>query len=215
MDPCLGNRIVVLPHTVDAAELVNAAGDRVIWMLRDPRAYVHVLAHTAHPENVYLGDDLAFSLASRPGVLPPAGNAYGPRATAGIGDLFRTDGEKTSIRLPAKNYDLSEKGPHDPNGAPVNLAVRGYEMMNSPRYACEAATAVFNHIARYRAVYTNRLHMCISASLVGTEAYCYPNGTPKNKAIFDMSIKDKFPKSQFVNQISGEVVHRAATASAT
>ena len=42
--------------------------------------------------------------------------------------------------------------------------------------------------------------MCISASILGVEAYCYPGSTPKNQNIFEYSVKDKFPASHLVMQ---------------
>jgi hypothetical protein len=51
---CNPYAVVVLPHTVDAADLVEDAGPEVIWMCREMRSFAHVMTHTSHPENVYL-----------------------------------------------------------------------------------------------------------------------------------------------------------------
>ena len=63
-------------------------------------------------------------------------------------------------------------------------------------------------MAAYDTVYTNRLHMCISAGLMGVRrAYCYPGSTWKGEAMFQYSINGSFPATHFVNQTSGPVRH--------
>ena len=72
--------------------------------------------------------------------------------------------------------------------------------------ACEATRRVLRHVAAYDTVYTNRLHMCISACLTEVKhAYCYPGSTWKVESTFNYSIDGTFPAARLVSQTSGKV----------
>ena len=239
-----GNTMVVLPHTVDAASLVRDAGGEVIFMAREMRSFAHILTHTSHPQNVYLASDLALSLDDL-GVVKDALEGRGgggggggeggeeevESGSAGVGNLFREDYEKTSIELPRGNYDLSERGPlrgptfvapTDGGGGGDSGSEEFAEYADKERLdqilrfedkdtACTATRRVLRHASAYQEVYTNRLHMCIASGLVGVKrAYCYPGSTWKAEAVFEYSINGSFPAATFVNQTEGKIRHRVA-----
>jgi len=92
-----------------------------------------------------------------------------------IGVFMREDGERPAdAPIPHGNRDISREGrAHTP--------VKKF-----------LAT-----IARYETVYTNRLHVCIGATILGRRVHFFPNNYFKNKMVFDASLKPNFPSVTF------------------
>lgn len=89
--------------------------------------------------------------------------------------FFREDRESARrIPIPAGNVDLSQKGNH-------LTAVDGF----------------FEAINRYRVIHTDRLHVCVAASLLGKEVHLHPGAYFKNRAIYESSLKPFFKNTQF------------------
>ena len=53
-------------------------------------------------------------------------------------------------------------------------------------------------ISKYKVVNTNRLHGGIASSLLQKTVNLYPNSYWKNKAVYEYSLKDKYPKTKFI-----------------
>lgn len=91
------------------------------------------------------------------------------------GCFMRTDSERpTDAPVPANNNDLSLKGR-------AETPVQGF----------------IAEIARYRTVYTNRLHIGICAALLGRQVYLSGNDYYKIRAIYDASIAPNFDRVVF------------------
>jgi len=93
-------------------------------------------------------------------------------------NCFRTDKEKTGIKRPWDNLDLSK------------LFAYGIENYSLAFYS---SCKLLNFINQYSTVRTDRLHLCIAGALLGKNVKMYPNNYYKNKAVYQHSIKDKLP----------------------
>lgn len=92
-------------------------------------------------------------------------------------NCFRTDGEKTSIKIPRNNIDLSLK---------FNYGTKNEQL------AFNASYELLNMINQYDKIRTNRLHLAIAGALLGKSVELYSNSYYKCKAIYEYSIKDRF-----------------------
>lgn len=92
-----------------------------------------------------------------------------------IGVFMREDGERpTDAPVPFGNRDISREGrAHTP------------------------VKKFLTTIASYETVYTNRLHVCIGAALLGRRVHFFPNDYFKNELVFDASLKLNFPNVTF------------------
>ncbi len=101
----------------------------------------------------------------------------------GKGYFFRTDIESTQkIKIPQGNIDLSLKGTHETNVAPL-----------------------FEELSKYSEIHTDRLHISIAGCLLGREVHLYSNCYFKNRAIYQTSIKGNFPNC-FFHEITDESI---------
>ncbi len=90
-------------------------------------------------------------------------------------NAFRTDGEKTTISLPADNVDVSEVFAL---GTETEVTIK------------EGASRFLNYINQFEVVNTNRLHVAISATLLGKSVNFYPNNYFKCQAVYDYSLSN-------------------------
>jgi exopolysaccharide biosynthesis predicted pyruvyltransferase EpsI len=93
----------------------------------------------------------------------------------GRGHFFRTDQESAKrIDIPPDNLDLSLKGRHWSDIHPF-----------------------VEEVAKYSAIYTDRLHVAIAACLLGKEVHLYPGSYFKNRAVYMSSMKGCFHNVHF------------------
>lgn len=209
--------LVVLPHSVDGHEdLLGRLGPNVTIVCRERFSFQHCSRH-AHRANVLLGHDLAIETELRPlrpwagpvelathGLVHlvgakaplPARVAYarkvvgalrrtlstslstGPRLPA-----FRTDIENGIGDVPAGNLDLSELFMlHDATRRGANLCVR----------------LLCGFLSRHEVVATDRLHVAIAAALLGLEVELHPNSYYKCAAVWEHSLKSRFPRIRWM-----------------
>lgn len=102
-------------------------------------------------------------------------NSIETKQGEGIGYFFRTDPESLNqIKVPVNNNDISAKGN---NFSPIYMFV--------------------DQIAKYEKIYTDRLHVSITASLMGKEVHLFPGSYFKNKAIYFSSMAGIFTNTYF------------------
>ncbi len=196
-------KMVILPHTIFGNEdLLEALGSNVDLFVREETSFEHVKRH-APQANVFFADDLAFGLdvesicatdcvlpyrhiplkrvVRRNAVLWREGvcRSFGKKVLS----CFRTDKERTDMRRPFGNVDLSK------------LFKCGTE---TPGSALCATSMVFRFINQYEEVRTNRLHVAIAGALLGKQVKLYPNSYFKNEAVYSYSMKDRFPNVQWM-----------------
>ena len=97
-------------------------------------------------------------------------------------NVFRLDAERTGP-APEGNYDLSQQFEYG---------------VHSERIAEYCTRRVLSVIDRFAHVNTNRLHVCIAASLLNKTVRFYPNNYFKCQAIYHFSLAQRFPKIEWM-----------------
>jgi len=207
--------LTILPHTIkDVDGLLGQFGPNVTVICREHVSYDYVRGLGGRYETLLM-EDLAFSLDTErllggqdgfsrtamlgdfliQGALRRSGHTGfenvkrylnpGPvaarlkaRAPGGVLNCFRLDGEATDIPIPEDNIDLPIVFMFGVAPAPV---------------AHHAARSLIQTLMTFDEIRTNRLHVAISAALVGKRTLLYTNNYYKIRAIYEFSMRGRFP----------------------
>lgn len=207
--------LTILPHTIKNNDvLLSGFGNNVDIICRELESYRYAKA-IAHKANVYLADDMAFNLdingilAARGDLRPPSTLEYlseryiKRHPTASWSELkqmskhrylfdealkhihhgeincFRLDGESNrNGSYPEKNIDLSV------------LFTFGSITRNS---ADLGSSLLINLLNQCTLVNTDRLHVAITAGILGKKVNLYPGNYYKIKEIYNYSMRKKYP----------------------
>lgn len=174
------HKIVLLPHTVVGyTDIVAKTHDNLILFLRDPVSHALAMANGASKANTFLSHDIAFFLEQ---------DHFAKFQNRGKGILhaLRQDGESAgALPIGPKNFDLS-------------LSWNGDIWID--REFCRASTeSLASFIAQYDSVLTDRLHISILSSMLGKRVTLLPNAYFKNRAIYEHSMRPRFPQTRFIN----------------
>lgn len=216
-------KFVLLPHTINThIDLLKKIGSNVDLICREEVSYNYV-RDSAPSANVLLMDDLAFSLdiekllnsrdinyfshvflksfykltrndRSKDYISPKSLSKHElmilkrrlERKFTSKGNIlnaFRTDSERTYLSLPSDNIDVSriiQYGTHQ-------------EIL-----AFQTTKTILNFINLFDKVRTNRLHIAVPSALLGKKVNFYANNYYKCKAIYDYSMKDRFPNVTWI-----------------
>jgi exopolysaccharide biosynthesis predicted pyruvyltransferase EpsI len=159
------NSIVILPQTIsDVDRTLTSLGGNVTIFCREKKSYDYVTSIIKHKDRVYLSKDMAL---------------YAKHNFSGGGEgvcyAYREDDEKTSVKIPDGNDDISHR----------------YTISGNTRsiYKIElVSNNLLRYISNFRVVHTNRLHVCIACHLLGKKVFLYPNNYYKNKAVYNYSL---------------------------
>jgi exopolysaccharide biosynthesis predicted pyruvyltransferase EpsI len=192
-------KLILLPQTiVGNEELLSKLGSNVDIFVREVISYGHVKQHVSRC-NLYLSDDVAFHININ-NALEERVNKYKFKSRVkdflvdhgakkktgshGILNAFRTDAEKSDIKLPEKNFDVS---------LPYSLGTRN-------EFMCRRTVNRFlNFLNQFDEVRTNRLHVAVGAMLLGKNVKFHANGYYKCKAVYEYSIKDKYSNLEWMD----------------
>ncbi|WP_458095333.1 polysaccharide pyruvyl transferase family protein [Roseomonas sp. WA12] len=208
-------RLVILPHTIkDVDDLLDAFGSNVTVICREPVSHDYVRGRGGRYETLLM-EDLAFSLDVEQllngaesfnatamlthfllqKVIRRDGHtsfdnvrrymAPGPvaarllaRPPGGVLNCFRRDGEATDIPIPEDNVDLPIVFMYGVSPAPV---------------AHHASRSLLRTLMSFDEIRTNRLHVAIAAGLLGRPTRLYTNNYYKIRAIYEFSMRHRFP----------------------
>ena len=201
----LVKKLIILPHSIDGNEdLLKKLDENVDIITREEVTYNHVKKNALRA-NVFLADDLGFSLnvekilskmprfslhlvnLKLPVRILLQGNYTEMKHRARklfqnekkhVLNCFRTDQEKTDIDIPSDNVDLS------------SIFSYGVDSKEKAFYVCYR---LLNFINSYEEIRTNRLHVAIAGALLGKEVKLYSNSYYKCEAVYEFSIKGRFP----------------------
>lgn len=163
-----GNKLLILPHTIrDYDEVIRKCDDNVTIICREKVSYDYCFKLMTYKSRLYLSKDMALYL--RPDVSTNTN-------TNKTLNAYRTDCEKTNIKIPADNVDVSLK--FQDCGFMTNLSI-----------AKTTTDKVFAYLAAYDVIKTNRLHIAIAGALLGKQVQMHSNSYYKNKAVYDYSLK--------------------------
>ncbi len=102
----------------------------------------------------------------------------GPKRSCRVLNCFRTDFEQSGIAIPRDNCDLSE------------IFAFGTYDKGSTDYASRKLLAI---VGKHEEIRTNRLHVAIAGAMVGKRVHLYPNSYYKCEAVYQYSMKERFP----------------------
>ena len=219
-------RLIVLPHTVAGHDdLLAQLGTNVEIVCRERRSYDHV-RRRAPRVNASLMHDMVFYLdpvrilegdhatlprlvlisaarqlrygrfINRSKLVRSAFSSLRSRARFALSNSltrnhdrkilnsFRGDAEQSAMDLPPRNIDVS---------AVFQLGT------HTPELAFAVTRSVLRFLSRFEEINTNRLHVCMLSALLGKKVNFYPNSYFKCEAVYDYSIRDRFPNVRWVS----------------
>lgn len=205
-------KLIILPHTIKGHnELLSSLGTNVEIFCRELTSYNYMQQYK-NIGGLYLDDDLVLDMEITPYLLAykktkrlitlakvrfMAASIYKGRKPIStffrqIGKektlyAFRQDVESTNQDLPKGNVDLTGL---------INLSPEMTDEKKIER-TCQRILSTMN---RFDVIYTNRLHVCIPAAMLGKTVNFYDNAYHKNKSIYEFSLKEKFPNVNWKTQ---------------
>lgn len=198
-------RFIILPHTIRGHEdLLRRWDDRFHVFCRDLETRKHLKAN-APTSNLYLADDLALLLDLR-WLLSPERRAVrrisllrNPRFLRrycrwrlAISRVRPIDGVLKVLRVDVEAVGHQEADPRMDLSA---LYGSFFDVRGEPELIAADFVEVLD---RAHTVVTDRLHVGIGASLLGKRVLLLDNNYGKNRALFDMSMKGRFPATEFL-----------------
>lgn len=193
--------LILLPHTVSGNEdILSELGDNVIIFAREEKTLSHLQIHLTGGAQVQFADDMAFSVDIKKinKIVKPKlslrheaknivnlfrGNFF-RIINNGKVNAFRNDAEKTDVKIPKYNFDVS-------------IAFTfGTSTEKHNRYS---AYKLLNYLNSCSAVSTNRLHGAIGSALLGKNVDFYPNNYFKCKAVYEASLRNKYKNVKWID----------------
>ena len=198
----IAKKLIILPHTINLRKNdIKAFNKNVDIICRESISYDYV-KQTNKNVNVYIMDDMAFNINVKKlfydgsritnkchldahYILQSLRFDYSRlitqfKSTKSSQTLnsYRTDYERTNLKLPKNNFDITAKF-----GA----------LTFTPKNALRITYTLLKYINKFEIINTNRLHIAISGALLGKPVNFYPNSYWKNKAIYFYSLENQYP----------------------
>jgi exopolysaccharide biosynthesis predicted pyruvyltransferase EpsI len=99
-------------------------------------------------------------------------------------------GERGTLNAFRKDIESSNRFPRRNS---IDLATLFSHGTDSERVAFYSTRRILKVINHYRTVRTDRLHICIAAAKLGKKVEFFPNNYYKCEAVYQYSIRDRFP----------------------
>jgi len=106
------------------------------------------------------------------------------KSKSSVLNAYRMDVEKTDMEIPPNNIDVSIKINHSSKMYPKSIVHK-------------TTRDIFQFLNKYDSINTNRLHIAVACALIGKKVNMYGNSYYKNEAIYNYSLKDKYPNVKF------------------
>ena len=160
-------KLIVLPHTVRDIDYLKQYNKNVYIIAREYKSYDICKKYHKFPENIFHSYDMAFYIDLKK--IKLIKNNLSNKKTQ---YCLRTDKEKTSIKIPKSNIDISGKFCYGPNCANVKTVTK-------------STIGFLNFINNQSEIVTNRLHVSIGCYLMNTKCILHDNSYGKNKDVFN------------------------------
>lgn len=171
-----GNSIVILPSTVKGFQEMLAQAPDLTILCRESVSYSSLRESGFPSAQLFLCDDLAFS-------IDPATLAV-PQKGSGDGYFFRRDIESTGNQpIPDGNMDIS-------------MCWNG-DLWDDPVFTEAVCRSIVLYINRFETIWTDRLHVAIMSAIYGKKVLFYPNDYFKNKAVYEQTLH-RYPNVTFM-----------------
>ena len=179
------NKVILLPHTIkDEDSLLKNLNKNTDIFCRELISYNYVKNIAKYPENIRLDHDMAFQIKKLNKIQELINNNNNNDNNNKTANCYRIDVEKTDIVIPEDNNDISS-------------TIGEYNQVKNTESNERVVKKFLNYLSNYDTINTNRLHVAIGSSLLDKHVNFYANNYYKNKAIYDYSIKNKYPKTKF------------------
>lgn len=211
--------LVILPHTIkDVDRLLGEFGANVVVFCRERDSYRYVtkaapkakvmLAHDmalqCDPGSIRHANDLRVRVRAASALLRSAVRGEG-RASLRVlpGLLFGTAMRSLMAVVPQGNtlhVMRTDEGPTGVALSPTNTDISAwFDMWCAPREVADYVAGVMLAVLdRFETVVTNRLHVAIGAALLGKTVHMHANNFFKNRAVYEYSLRDRFPNVVWV-----------------
>jgi exopolysaccharide biosynthesis predicted pyruvyltransferase EpsI len=178
----LGAPVVVLPQTVRGNEAFWKQAEAVTVFCRDSNSLDFIRGFSNIPS--FLADDMALRLDL----------TADPFSTVAAFRKVLVERKETRHLL-AHRGDLEALGPADE--ASIDISALAYPAMHSVESINANACAFLTILATYSEIQTDRLHVAIGGSLLGISVQLHDNANGKNRAVYETSLRERFPKLRF------------------
>jgi exopolysaccharide biosynthesis predicted pyruvyltransferase EpsI len=217
-------KIVILPHTISGNEdLLGSLGSNADVICRERISFAHVKKFAPRAQ-VMLSDDMGFHLKTER-VLSSDGDSLAKAFFFELGFILKNNcghipwpkqlnrflrAETRIFRLLQENKDgVLHCFRTDPKIAGRDLRADNIDISRVLSYGkvketlTESVTLgvsnqMLRFINRYAKIETDRLHVAIGAAVLGKDVDLYRNSNYKNEAVYNYSLKDKFPNVRWI-----------------
>lgn len=182
----IGKPVIVLPHTVAGygAELRAISGTLRI-LCRELVSYEGLIRDGFPRERLGLGHDMALSIS--PGFFTNSARQPG----IGTSYCFRTDAESACFgTLPPGNRDIA-------------LSWNG-DLWHDKFFTESVCRTLAEYLLQFETVETDRLHITILSAMLGRRTRTWANSYYKNRAVYEFSLRERFPNIDFQDIASGD-----------
>lgn len=173
--------VLVLPHTMRGVAALFRDRPHLRAIARERESWQHLVDGGVPANRVLLSHDAAFW-------LEPWVKAQAWRSSTGTLMAFREDAESTGrfSEFADVNFDISQSS---------------VSTWTDPDETSRAATMFLEFLSRFDTIVTDRLHVAIGAALLGRECLLFANSYGKNRAIYEMSLRDRFESVRWCNSL--------------
>lgn len=102
---------------------------------------------------------------------------------------------KEKRHLHAHRGDCEVLGPADEES--IDISALAHPVMHSGESIHANACAFLTILAGYAEIQTDRLHVALGGSLLGIPVRLHDNANGKNRAVYETSPRERFPKLRF------------------
>ena len=187
----LGAPLVVLPQTVRGNEGFWNQAEGVTVFCRDFASMDFLRGFSNIP--TFLADDMALRLDL---TADPFSTVAAFREAVSAG--------KDSRVLLAHRRDREALGPAGDGS--IDISALAHPAMDSVESIHANTCAFLAMLAGYSEIQTDRLHVAIGGSLLGIPIRLHDDANGKNRAVYETSLKEKFPGLQFVSEAAGKAL---------
>ncbi len=200
------SRLVILPHTIDShVDLLNSFGDNVDIFCRELITYEYVKKQ-AIQANVFISHDMALGFDTMEFFKSYCTHVDYAKAmkqnlkfalVALSGGFRGVSRFITGSRLDAYRVDIESRQEKVLKGN-LDLSNIFHPMVFDEKYSVESVCSMMKVINKYKAIYTDRLHVMILSALMDKDVYFFSGAYYKNEAVYQYSIASRFPNVHFV-----------------
>ncbi|WP_197076254.1 polysaccharide pyruvyl transferase family protein [Grimontia sp. AD028] len=200
-------KLILLPQTtVGFEDFLSSLGENVIIFCREETSYAHVKEHALSAE-VHLSHDMAFYIEISKYQQLKDYNTFNlikrsaiknKRDSVRIKHIWRMIRHKLSYESKASNHTLNafrkdvESMGWDLDFPNIDIS-RSFAFTTQSEYKIRASACNFiQFIDKFDIVNTDRLHVAITAALLGKNVNFYSNSYFKCEAIYNQSLKENY-----------------------